>query len=570
VARLSKLSTNRSGEFQTPAGKVKKIILICSIITAALAIIVAGFFGLRWFLRNDGDGSGHFFRHDIPTNPRTLDPQTATGKTEALLIANLFDGLLKVDRDGKIIANIAAEYSVSADGLTYTFLLRDDVYWYYDGDYSVKCTAYDFVFAFRRLFNPAVKSENAPLFYSIKNARDVHRGAIPYLDAVGVEAFGEFELRITLEEPNPLLPFLLTTSPAMPCNEELFNKTRGRYGLNAASIPSNGAFFITQWNYDPFSSNNNIIIMRRHEKNSQAEQIFPRGLNFFIGFHDPLEHFLDETVQALIAEGEMAELLMSRGLPYDGFENSVWGLVFNTSRGRAFGSEDLRFALAASIDRDALNVNKTGWSEARDLIPPGIHHTDEPYRTLAGEASMILFNPEAARLAYERGAAAAGRENLVGLDVIIPVDENNTAHEYLSRILQHWQVHLGFFCSIRTLSIDDFNEALSSGSYDIAMARISGEFNSPDAYLRAFGGAIRRSTASPSIEFHELLTEARRTYDMQESARLYKQAENMILEQAVFIPVCYQTEMFFYNRKSEGLVYNPFTGAVIFRDAKWF
>jgi oligopeptide transport system substrate-binding protein len=516
------------------------------------------------------DGSGYIFKYDIPVNPRTLDPQTATGKTEALLIANLFDGLLKVDRNGSVIANIALEYSVSADGLTYTFMLRDDVYWHYDGDFSVPCTARDFVFAFRRLFNPAVKSENAPLFYSIKNSRGVHSGEIPHLDAIGVEAVGDFELIITLEEPNPLLPFLLTTSPAMPCNEELFNKTEGRYGLNDKSIPSNGAFFISRWNFDPFSSNNNIIIMRRNEKNSEAEMIYPRGLNFFIGYHDPLEHLLENTVQALITEGEDAEFLMSRNYPYDGYENIVWGIAFNTGARRVFRNEDLRFALAAAIDRSAVNIKKNGWREARDVIPPIINHTGEPYRVLAGEAGIIEFRPEEARVAYERGAVAVGRENLTGLRVIIPADATNTAHEYLSRILQHWQVNLGFFCSIQTLSEDDFASALAAGEYDIAMTRLTGEYNSPDAYLSRFGGAIRRSTPAPASAFNELLSEARRTTDTEESARLFKQAETLLLEQAVFIPICYQTEMFFYNRRSEGLIYNPFTGAVIFREAKWF
>jgi oligopeptide transport system substrate-binding protein len=519
------------------------------------------------------DGSGFVFKYDIPNNPQTLDPQTATCRTSALLISNMFDGLLKVDRHGSIAANIAKEYFISDDGLTYTFLLRDDVYWYFDDDYSVQCTAHDFVFAFRRLFNPVIKSENAHLFYSIKNASPVHRGAIPHLDAVGVEARGDFELIITLEHPNPLFPYLLTTSPAMPCNEELFERTAGRYGLNAAGIPSNGAFFITRWHYDPFAitPDNNIIIMRRHEKNSENSdytRVFPRGLNFFINDPDPLEHFLQGVVHAMIAEGEAAEALISRDYPYDGFENSVWGITFNTRR--VFGNEDLRIALAAGFDRNAVNISKTGWREAREIIPPLINLGNAPYRISAGSADVLEYNPEAARAAYERGITAAGRENLTELRVIIPADENNTAFQYLSRILQEWQKNLGFFCSIETLSEDSFARALANGDYDIAMVRLIGEFNSPDAYLSRFGGAIRRSVPSPVSEFNDLLNTARRVSDIAESAPLYRRAEEILLEQAVFIPVCFQTELFFYNKRSEGLIYNPFTGTVTFREAKYF
>jgi oligopeptide transport system substrate-binding protein len=449
----------------------------------------------------ESDGSGFIFKYDIPSSPRTLDPQTANCRVSALLIANLFDGLLRLESDGRITAGVASEYFICEDELTYTFLLRDDVYWYFDGDYPARCTAYDFVFAFRRLFNPAIKSENAHLFYSIRNAREVHNGRIPYLDAIGVEAFGEFELRITLEHPDPQFAYLLTTPPAMPCNEELFERTAGRYGLNAGSVPSNGAFFITHWNFDPFSSSseNNLIIMRRNEKNSESERVYPRGLNFFIDYEDPLEHFSDGTTHALIAEGKAADALIARGVPFDGFENSVWGIVFNP-RG-IFKHTDLRLALAAGFDRGELNVNDTGFREA----------------------VYSEFNLEAAREAYEQGGEAAGRNNLVGLRIIIPVGEDAAVYKYLSRILNEWQKNLGFFCSIEVLSADEFDRALESGGFDIAMAkRESGETD-----------------------------------------------ENM-LKQAFFIPVCYQTELFFYNGRSEGLSYNPFNGAVIFKEAKYF
>ncbi|MCL2018466.1 MAG: peptide ABC transporter substrate-binding protein [Oscillospiraceae bacterium] len=517
---------------------------------------------------SEKDGSGYIFKYDIPVNPRTLDPQTATGKTEALIIANLFDGLLKVEKDGSITANVAKEYTVSEDNLTYTFILRDDVFWYYDGEYSVKCTAQDFVFAFRRLFNPAVKSENASLFYSIKNAKSVHTGEISSLGAIGVTATDDFKLNITLETPNPLLPYLLTTSPAMPCNEELFEKTAGRYGLNESAIPSNGAFYITRWNYDPYSKNDNIIIMRRNEKNSEASRIFPRGLNFFIDYEDPEAHFLEGTTHSKIAEGETAEFFMARSYSYDSFENAAWGITFNTRR--VFRNEDLRYALAAGFDRNVTDIEKIGWREARELVPPIIDLGNQPYRIAAGMPRYIEYDLKKAREAYAKGVTEVGRENIIGHSIIIPVDEKNTAHEYLGRILQEWQVNLNFFCSIKALSEDEFAKAIADGDYDIAMVKLSGSYNSPDAYLRSFGGIFSRSTPTPLSEYNALLELARRTQDNMDSSPLFIKAEEMILLQAIFIPVSFQTEMFFYDRKSEGLIYNPFTGTVTFREAKYF
>jgi oligopeptide transport system substrate-binding protein len=515
----------------------------------------------------ESDGSNFIFKYDIPVNPRTLDPQTATGQTSALLISNMFDGLLKVNSEGNIISNVAAEYFISDDGLTYTFLLRDDVYWYFDGDDNTPCTAHDFVFAFRRLFNPAVKSENAALFYSIKYAEDVHKGANPDLNTIGVEAESDHKLIISLEYPNPMLPYLLTTAPAMPCNEELFEKTAGRYGLNENSIPSNGSFYITRWNFDPYSpgDGNNIIIMRRNNKNSLADRVYPHGLNFFIGWQDTLGHFTEGSVQALIAEGSDAEALEADGFLYDGYESSVWGITFNT-RG-VFRNADLRFALATGFDKNQINLNKKGWRDAYDAIPPLVNLANEPYRIAAGEATALKPDIQKAVEAFERGAREAGYENITGLNIIMP-DNQTTAFEYLSRIMQQWQSSLGFFCSIKTLPDVQFREALSSGDFDIAFVKLTGEYNNPDAYLSRFGSQIR-GVPSPTSEYRSLLTQARRAIDPAESAELYLQAENMLLQQAVFVPVGYQTEMLFYHRRASDLIYNPFAGTISFKEAKW-
>ena len=477
--------------------------------------------GLFTGCRDESDGSGYIFKYDVPDNPRTLDPQNASGRTAALLIANMFDGLLKVDGDGNIVGNMAVRYSVCSDMLIYTFILREDVYWYFGGESEILCTARDFVFGFRRLFNPAVKSVNAPLFYNIKNAEKVHKGEISELDAVGVEARGDFELVITLEEPDPLFIHLLTTPPAMPCNEEIFNKTAGRYGLNAANIPSNGAFYITQWYFDAYRRDDNMIAMRRNTKNNRPdsdERIYPFGLNFFIGRdEDPFLNFQINVTQAFTAEGSAAEFLISQGFPYDSFENITWGVYFNTSRGRVFRNEDLRFALAASINREEISISRNGWRTAKSILPPLVD------KGVGND--IISYNPEEARAAFETGAKAAGHGNLTDVNIIM--SESEVAEEYLRRILQQWQAILGFYCTIKALPFHEYERAIAENDYDIAFMRLTGGFNHPDAYL------------------------------------------SRIVEEN-FIPICYQTEMFFYNPRSRDLLYNPFTGVICFKSAKYF
>ena len=78
--------------------------------------------------KNDG-GVGRVFKYDISANPTTLDPQQADESNSITIIENMFMGLMTIAQDGSVQYGAATEYTVSEDGLTYNFKLRDDIYW---------------------------------------------------------------------------------------------------------------------------------------------------------------------------------------------------------------------------------------------------------------------------------------------------------------------------------------------------------------------------------------------------------------------------------------------------------
>ena len=65
----------------------------------------------------------------IESDPICLDPQVADSKEAKLMIANCFEGLVRLDKDYKIIPGVAESWEISKDGLTYTFKLRKDTHW---------------------------------------------------------------------------------------------------------------------------------------------------------------------------------------------------------------------------------------------------------------------------------------------------------------------------------------------------------------------------------------------------------------------------------------------------------
>ena len=120
-----------------------------------------------------------------------------------------------------------------------------------DKTFDSRVTAADFVFALRRAVAPATGAPEALSLGVIKNAKSIINGKMSS-DKLGVQAVGDFELRITLESATDESAFLdlLTKAICMPCNETFFNATKGRYGLDYSTLLCNGPFYLSYWLHD--------------------------------------------------------------------------------------------------------------------------------------------------------------------------------------------------------------------------------------------------------------------------------------------------------------------------------
>ena len=77
----------------------------------------------------EDDGKGYVFGYDISSNPGSLDPQYASDRESYLIIGSVFEGLFRIGADGNAEKAMAESYTVSDDGLTYSFKLKQDRYW---------------------------------------------------------------------------------------------------------------------------------------------------------------------------------------------------------------------------------------------------------------------------------------------------------------------------------------------------------------------------------------------------------------------------------------------------------
>lgn len=537
-------------------------------IKRAVAIILSAALSIGSCGCKKSDGSGGTFKYDISGNPITLDPQTAYDSSSLEIIANMFEGLMKIDSEGNVRCAAAESCEISDDGLVYSFKLREDIYWYDGEDFEKKCTAKDFVFAFQRLVKPATKSKNAAGFFCIKNAKAINSGAISDLNELGVKAEGDYELTITLENPNPSFLVLLTTSPAMPCSEEYYNSTNGQYGLYANTVASNGAFYIYSWNYDPWSTDNNNIIMRRNSKNNSNSDIYPYSLNFFIDEEDSYQNFINEQSHVYITSGSEAIKLLNAKYNYAESSNKVWGILFN-SKSEAFAQSDLRRALAYSIQRSEIQTDTVGYAQAEGIIPAAVKLGENSYREIVGKNSLLPYSNLYALNERESALEHIDSSLLSKLTLYIPDDD--AIEEYVAYVVQQWQINLDFYCNVERLDSKSYDSVLANGNFDFIVADVSGSFNSPYAYLSSFlsdSGANYANYTDSS--FNALMDRAQKAADIDEAAEIYFEAEKMITESGIFIPLLNQSEYAFFAEDCEDIVYNPFSKTVIFKDAKKF
>ncbi len=533
------------------------------IIAAALCCFIISMTGCF-----EKDGSDGVIKYDIAYNPGSLDPQTASDDSSTLLIASLYTGLLRLEPDGSLSAGVAEDYTVSDDGLTYRFKLSSSNYWTDANGFDAVCTAQDFVFGFQRLFDPATRAPRASEYFCIKNSRAINSGAVSDLARLGVTASGDYELTIELEYPDPNFPMLLTEAPAMPCSEEYFISSQGRYGLSRDTTPSNGAFYLRTWDYDPYTiTDNNLLILRRHAKNSEANKVYPSGLNFFIeGDEDFVDDFVSGTISCIAVTEDQRELITGDKYTVQEYDAITVGMLFNKDF-ELFRTAGFRRALASLIDREKLAQTVTDHAVAYAIVPGEVTLLDKSYREYAGEKLTAEYSTDKAQQYYQQALPGLDRDLFSGARII--TRDDSAASAMISAIMQEWQREFGFYCVVETLSESDFNARLSSGDFEIAMQDLNGSTNSPAAYLQSFtkSGSGNYSGYS-SADVTRLVNSAQRAADLSASADLYKQAEQTIIDDAIFIPLYYKNEYFYINKNFADISYNPFNKTVDFTQAK--
>ena len=397
--------------------------------------------------------------------PQTLDPQIASSDTELLIVRNVFEGLLREDKDGKIVCGIAESYK--KNGLTYTFKIRKDAKW----SNEEPVTAYDFLFALRRAVNPETKAPFSKRLSCIKNANEILNGNSP-VSSLGVTAVNATTLKIELEKEDENFERTLTTSIAMPCNEEFFNESAGKYGLGSETTLSNGSYRLTKWGKEVFG-------IRLYKNKFYNGNFVAKNTAVFLSIdkeRTPAQVVADGDADLAFIKPTEIELAKQSGLKTLDYENICWFLTISDGF-----SKGIRKSLISLANPQVFSKNLiSGYKSAQSIYPTAL----APTNSLTG---MPVYDLETAKELFKSEI-----NNLVDkkfpTDVVLYYYDDGFSKTVVTDIVGHWQNQLGAFVNIEAVSTPSLLQSqLADTTYALSIFPISAD--SPDIaeYLKKFG-----------------------------------------------------------------------------------
>ncbi len=470
-------------------------------------------------------------RRGTAAEPNSLDPHIAQGNTAGAVLYDLNVGLTTLDGSSRVIPGSAESWTISPDGLTYTFTLRTGLKWS-DGS---PLSSEDFAWSARRLVTPATAARFASFFYPVKNARAIVRGQMPP-ESLGVEAPDPRTVIYRLESPAAYFLENLASNVGAPVPRQQVEKY-GRQWTRPGQMLTNGPYRLTEvvpQSYVAIEKNPNFyaagdVKLDRviYYPTQNADTSLRR---YLAGELDLVFNFPGEDVPKLLKE-RPKEVKISPSL-------SVNYLVMNLGK-PPFNDPRVRRALSLALDRDGI-VRKflgPGYRPAWSITPPSVSGYTTP-------ASPAAKQTAAARLAEARqllAAAGYGPANPVKFEIRYEGQEEN--RRIVVAMTAMWRA-IGVQAQPSTSDLNGLNKAARTGSFDMLRYTWFAPNDDPYSFLGLMEtGNTGNYSKYSNPAYDAALKTANSTLDNAARLRLLAGAEALLFKDEPVIPV------FYYGRR---------------------
>jgi oligopeptide transport system substrate-binding protein len=450
----------------------------------------------------------------------SLDPRIGGDEISAMMLKLLFEGLMRINREGKLEHGIARDVQISSDQKTYLFKLRPTLW-----SNKTPVSAYDFEYAWKKVLSPTFKTPFAYLFYPIKNAKLVKSGSLA-ADAIGVKTLDDMTLKVELEFPSPYFLELTAHTIYSPVNRLIDQRHPNWIFEDKGAYICNGAFQFKKNNpnagyelmknplyWDAANIKLDEIAILKSDR-YHCYEMFQKGMNHWVG--PPLV-----TWDPNFAPQENDERISLQG-------SVVYWFVFNT-QSFPFSHKKIRQALAWGIDRSKLKdiVNVL---PAFSPIPPVHSQIDHSVLSTSRlEEAQAIFKETLKELNMPLQDFP-----VIPLIYLIGPIRNQVAHF----IKEEWENAFGIRCSLESLEWKVLFSKMTQGDFQVGGMTWEPWVNDPAYTLNAFRDA-NEPINFPKWEnkqYQEMMHLAEREIDLANRRSYYLQAENLLLDEMPVMP----------------------------------
>lgn len=515
-----------------------------------------------------GDDGEDVLIMPIESDPLCLDPQVAESESARLIIENCYEGLVRLDENGKIIPGVAESWSVSADGLSYTFNLRSDSHWKllnsfkgvlpedYKESYRTQVIAADFVFALRRALDPNTKAGDAEKLFCIKNALEINSGG-KKTSELGVTAKDDQTLVITLSRANPDFLRILTLPVAMPCHEEFFNATHAKYGLDLKYTFCNGPFYLSRWAED------NVLSAYKNDEYKGVSKVKPTEIYFYVNEEESsvIQKIRQRTYDcAIISESAHNELSDNEKISNYSVNSTVNGLCFNCSDS-VLSNENLRRALVMATDTKTLLADIPN-AFSGGIVPENVRFGETSYREAAGNVSGIVYNAAQASLLWQKGLEEL---DISSAKVVISCTENDAPK--MQEIIQNWQevFSVSILAKVEIKTDEQIKNMIYNTSYQAIYYKLTASSSTvTDMLKKLMTGSSSNIFGFSDEAYDDTVNAIINTCSGNDILSKCRYAEKIILDKAVFLPMSCSASYAIINKGVEGLYFSAGLDSVCF------
>ena len=482
---------------------------------------------------------GNVLRYVMSGEPETLDPNMNNYASSSNVLLNLFTGLYQYSADGSGVEPACAEsYTVSDDGLTYTFKLKEGLKWS-DGS---PLTAADFEYSWKRELKQETASTAAWQLYYIKNGEAYNNGQCE-ADEVGVKAIDDTTLEVVLNNPTPYFVNLTAANNFAPVKKEAVEGAEV-WTKSAETYVCNGPFMMgeikPQEGYTLVKNPNYVF----------ADTVALDGVEMI---------FIEQAEAALSAYNAGDVDAMSGGsietqamTQYDGSEelhsyDLIGTSYYDFNCEKEYMTKEVRKALSMAITRDTINqvAVPSKPKSAYAFVPYGIPYADETddFRTKVGN-NLVTEDVEAAKQLL----ADAGYPNGEGLPTLQLIITNTKENKDKAQILQAlWKENLGVNVEIMTFESKVYWDEHAAGNFDIAFDGWTGDYPDPNTNLSIFNKSRMekecRCRSEEALRYNDLLEEAATLADNNKRMELFVEMEQILMDEMPVMPVYFRNTM---------------------------